>query len=48
MKMVLPQEQAWTIGVDDALDCEMDDSQISLFTAETGVAIRRDGAAAGG
>jgi multiple sugar transport system ATP-binding protein len=47
MKMVLPQEQAWTIGVDDTLDCELDCNQISLFTAETGTAIGRDGAAAG-
>jgi hypothetical protein len=48
MKMVLPQEQAWTIGVDDMLDCELDCNQISLFTAETGTAIRRDGTAAAG
>ena len=48
MKMVLPQEQAWTIGVDDTLDCELDCNQISLFTAETGTAIRRDGTAAAG
>ena len=48
MKMVLPQEQAWTITVDDALDCELDCNQITLFAAETGTAIRRDAAAAAG
>lgn len=48
MKMVLPQERAWTIGVDDQLDCELDGAQLCLFAAETGTAIARDGAAASG
>ena len=47
MKMVLPQEQAWTIGVDDQLDCELDREQLSLFAAETGTAIPRNGDGAG-
>jgi len=48
MKMVLPHEQAWRIGVNDALDCEIDSEQICLFAEATGTAIRRDAAAAAG
>ena len=42
MKMVLPQEQAWRIAVNDTLDCELDCSQVCLFATETGTAIGRD------
>jgi multiple sugar transport system ATP-binding protein len=44
LRMVLPQERAWRIAVDDTLDCTIDPDQISLFAAETGTAIRRGGA----
>ncbi len=41
LRMVLPQEQAWRIAVDDHIECAVDPDQISLFTEETGTAIRR-------
>ena len=43
LKMVLPHERAYPIGVDDALDCEIDPEQLCLFARETGTAIRRGG-----
>jgi hypothetical protein len=46
LKMVLPQDQAYRLGVDDAIECEIDTSQLCLFAQETGTAIRRDGAQA--
>jgi multiple sugar transport system ATP-binding protein len=46
LRMVLPQEQAYRIAVDDAIECEIDLDQICLFTQETGTAIRRNGAEA--
>ncbi len=48
LRMVLPQEQAWRIAVDDTIDCTVDADQICLFAHETGTAIPRDGTAAGG
>ena len=44
LRMVLPQEQAWRIAVDDAIECGIDPDQICLFAEETGTAIHRDGA----
>ncbi len=46
LKMVLPQDQAYRLAVDDAIECEIDTSQLCLFAQETGTAIRRDGAQA--
>jgi multiple sugar transport system ATP-binding protein len=46
LRMVLPQEQAYRIAVDDQIECAVDPSQICLFTQETGTAIRRTGAVA--
>jgi multiple sugar transport system ATP-binding protein len=46
LRMVLPQEQAYRIAVDDRIDCAVDLAQICLFTQETGTAIRRAGAEA--
>jgi len=43
LRMVLPQEQAWRIAVDDTIDCGIDPDQICLFAEETGTAIHRDG-----
>ncbi len=42
LKIVLPQEQAYGLNTDTALTCQIDLSQISLFTQDTGVAIGRD------
>jgi multiple sugar transport system ATP-binding protein len=42
LRMVLPQEQAYRIAVDDVIDCAIDPDQISLFTRETGTAIHRE------
>jgi multiple sugar transport system ATP-binding protein len=46
LRMVLPQEEAWRIAVDDAIDCAVDAAQISLFSADNGIAIGRDAAGA--
>jgi len=46
LKMVLPQDQAYRLAVDDAIECEIDTSQLCLFAQETGTAIRRNGAEA--
>ena len=46
LKMILPQERAYKIGVDDAIDCALNIEQICLFAQETGTAIRRNGAEA--
>jgi multiple sugar transport system ATP-binding protein len=46
LRMVLPQERAFRIAVDDTIDCVVDPSQICLFTQETGTAIRRAGGVA--
>ena len=43
LRMVLPQEQAYRIAVNDAIECAVDLDQVSLFTQETGTAIRRTG-----
>ena len=48
LRMVLPQEQAYKIAVDDAIECAVDPAQICLFAQETGTAIRRAGAKAAG
>ena len=42
LKIVLPQEQAYELKPDATLNCEIDLSQVSLFTRETGVAIGRN------
>jgi len=42
LRMVLPQEQAYRIAVDDELDCAIDPAQICLFAQETGTSIHRD------
>jgi multiple sugar transport system ATP-binding protein len=44
MKMVLPQERAWSIRPNAALDCALQDDEICLFAQDTGMAIRRNGA----
>ncbi len=41
LRMVLPQEQAYRIAVDDAIECAVDPDQICLFAQETGTSIRR-------
>ena len=46
LRMVLPQEQAFRIAVDDPIECAVDLEQISLFVQDTGTAIRRSGAEA--
>jgi multiple sugar transport system ATP-binding protein len=46
LRMVLPQEQAYRIAVDDPIECAVDPEQICLFAQETGTAIRRAGAEA--
>ena len=43
LRMVLPQEQAYRIAVDDAIDCAVDPEQICLFAQETGTSIHRNG-----
>jgi multiple sugar transport system ATP-binding protein len=44
LKMILPQERAWGIGGDAAIDCALQNEEICLFAQETGTAIRRNGA----
>ena len=46
LRMVLPQERAWRLRVDDTLACTIDPDQVCLFTQETGTAIPRRGMAA--
>jgi multiple sugar transport system ATP-binding protein len=46
LKMVLPQERAYQIAVDQSIDCTLTLDHISLFAQETGTAIRRNGAKA--
>lgn len=46
LRMILPQERAYRIGVDDPIDCALNLDQICLFAQETGTAIRRNGAEA--
>jgi hypothetical protein len=41
--MVLPQEQAYRIAVDDTIECAVDPDQICLFAQETGTSIHRNG-----
>jgi multiple sugar transport system ATP-binding protein len=41
LRMVLPQEQAYRIAVDDAVECAIDPDQICLFAQETGTSIHR-------
>jgi multiple sugar transport system ATP-binding protein len=43
LRMVLPQEQAYRIAVDDAIECTVDPEQICLFAQETGTSIQRNG-----
>ncbi len=45
LRMVLPQEQAYRIAVDDEIECAVDPDQICLFAQETGTTIHRDGMA---
>jgi multiple sugar transport system ATP-binding protein len=42
LKMVLPQERAYGIAGDAAIDCALQDDEICLFAQETGTAIRRN------
>ncbi len=44
LKMVLPQERAYGIANDAAIDCALRTDEICLFAQETGTAIRRNGA----
>ncbi len=44
LKMVLPQERAWSIASDASIDCALQNDEICLFAQETGTAIRRNGA----
>jgi multiple sugar transport system ATP-binding protein len=46
LRMLLPQEQAYRIAVDDPIECAVDPEQICLFAQETGTAIARAGAKA--
>jgi multiple sugar transport system ATP-binding protein len=46
LKMILPQERAERIRVDDQFDCTLALQSLHLFARETGTAIRRDGATA--
>jgi multiple sugar transport system ATP-binding protein len=46
LKMVLPQERAYGIAEDAAIDCALSVEEICLFAQETGTAIRRNGASA--
>ncbi len=46
LRMVLPQEQAYKIAVDDPIECAVDLQQICLFAQDTGTAIHRSGAEA--
>ncbi len=46
LRMVLPQERAFGIGVDEAIECEIDTAQLCLFAQESGTAIARRDAAA--
>jgi multiple sugar transport system ATP-binding protein len=46
LKMVLPQERAYGIAGDAAIDCALRTDEICLFAQETGTAIRRNGASA--
>jgi multiple sugar transport system ATP-binding protein len=46
LKMILPQERAERIRVDDEFDCTLAVQSLHLFARETGTAIRRDGATA--
>jgi multiple sugar transport system ATP-binding protein len=46
LRMVLPQEQAYRIAVDDTIECAVDPEQICLFTRETGTSIPRNGVGA--
>jgi multiple sugar transport system ATP-binding protein len=43
LRMVLPQEQAYRIAVDDAIECAVDPDQICLFAQDTGTSIHRNG-----
>ncbi len=43
LRMVLPQEQAYKIAVNDAIECSIDLEQVCLFTQDTGTAISRAG-----
>jgi len=47
LRMVLPQERAYRIAVDDAIECAVDPAQICLFAQETGTSIHRSGDGAG-
>jgi multiple sugar transport system ATP-binding protein len=44
LRMVLPQERAYGIASDAAIDCTLRADDLCLFAQETGTAIRRDGA----
>jgi hypothetical protein len=44
LKMVLPQERAFGIASDAAIDCALRTDEICLFAQETGTALRRNGA----
>ncbi len=48
LRIVLPQEQAWRIAVDDTIECAVDIDQICLFAEESGVALHRDQAETAG
>ena len=42
LKMVLPQERAYGIASDAAIDCALENDEICLFAQESGTAIRRN------
>jgi multiple sugar transport system ATP-binding protein len=42
LKMVLPQERAYSIAKDASIDCTLRNDEICLFAHETGMAIRRN------
>jgi multiple sugar transport system ATP-binding protein len=44
LKIVLPQERAWGIASDAAIECALRTDEICLFAQDTGTAIRRNGA----
>jgi multiple sugar transport system ATP-binding protein len=46
LRMVLPQERAYGIARDAAINCTLRPDDLCLFAQETGTAIRRDGASA--
>jgi multiple sugar transport system ATP-binding protein len=44
LKMVLPQERAYSIAKNASIECVLQNTEICVFAQETGTAIRRNGA----